>query len=172
MSLSYKICTANDLGDLIQISRETFTHAFEKHNDPEDFRDYMEKAFSEKSLSDQFDNPYSSFYFAYLEDNLVGYFKLNSHSAQTEKVDGNSLELERIYIQEAFQNKGLGHQLLNEIILIAKANKHDLLWLGVWKENKAAIRFYERFGFQKFGAHPYFVGKDKQTDWLMKLDLL
>ncbi|MBT8274188.1 MAG: GNAT family N-acetyltransferase [Bacteroidia bacterium] len=172
MALSHKICTNNDLDVLIQISRETFIHAFEKHNDPKDFQDYIKEAFSRESIAGQLNNPDSLFYFAYLDDELIGYFKLNSKAAQTESMDGDSIELERIYILESYQNKGLGNQLLNEIIKIAKANNHEVLWLGVWEKNTAAIRFYERHGFQKIGSHPYFVGQDKQTDWLMKLDLL
>jgi ribosomal protein S18 acetylase RimI-like enzyme len=44
------------------------------------------------------------------------------------------------------------------------------LWLGVWEHNRGAIRFYERHGFVKFGEHPYYVGNDCQTDWMMRLD--
>ncbi len=38
--------------------------------------------------------------------------------------------------------------------------------------NPDAIRLYERHHFKKFSKHPYYVGRDKQMDWLMKLDLV
>jgi ribosomal protein S18 acetylase RimI-like enzyme len=47
----------------------------------------------------------------------------------------------------------------------------DFVWLGVWEHNTAAIKFYQRHGFTKFGEHPYYVGNDKQMDWLMRIDL-
>ncbi|MEJ2584567.1 MAG: hypothetical protein P8Z38_05830 [Robiginitalea sp.] len=45
------------------------------------------------------------------------------------------------------------------------------LWLGVWEENKEAIRFYKRHGFVTFGKHPYYIGSDRQMDWMMQLVL-
>ena len=62
--------------------------------------------------------------------------------------------------------------MLFKIIDIVKAKQVSFLWLGVWQKNNAAIRFYERLGFTKFSTHPYFIGKDKQIDWLMKLNFI
>ena len=70
------------------------------------------------------------------------------------------------------QGKRLGQQLLQKAIQLAsKANK-QYIWLGVWEHNTDAIRFYQKHGFSKFGTHPYYVGKDKQTDWLLRFDLI
>ena len=70
-----------------------------------------------------------------------------------------------------FQGKQIGKAMLYKAIAIARSKKASFLWLGVWKKNKEAIKFYERYGFKKFMTHPYLIGKDKQTDWLMKLVL-
>ena len=110
----------------------------------------------------------SDFYFAYLKNELVGYFKLNKIAAQAEQFAEQSIELERIYVVEDFQNQGIGKLMLLKAIEFAQKYKPKFIWLGVWQENKNAVRFYEKLGFQKFGTHPYFIGKDKQTDWLMK----
>ena len=67
--------------------------------------------------------------------------------------------------------KGLVKAILDEIISLCRTKKVAFLWLGVWEANRAAIRFYERHGFKKFGEHPYFIGEDKQTDWLMKIEI-
>ena len=45
------------------------------------------------------------------------------------------------------------------------------MWLGVWEDNPKAIKFHQKLGFNKLGNHPYFIGKDEQTDWLMRLDI-
>lgn len=45
------------------------------------------------------------------------------------------------------------------------------VWLGVWEHNLRAINFYKKHGFSKFGEHLFLVGKDAQTDWLMKQSL-
>lgn len=172
MDLNFEICTMEDLGILTDISRATFVTAFEKHNKPEDFWTYINNSFSEETIIEQLLDINSSFYFVYLKNVLVGYFKINKNEAQTEQFAKNTVELERIYVIKPFQGQGIGKHILKKVISLAKKAKANFLWLGVWEKNKAAIKFYKRYGFKKFGTHPYFVGKDEQTDWLMKLNLV
>lgn len=171
MSLTYRQCTHSDLETLVKISKETFITAFEKDNDPQDFKNYIEKAFSYAQLQSELENPDVFFYFVFDGQQLVGYFKLNLGKAQTDVKDELSLEIERIYVKEAFQGKKFGSQMLDEIQKLTKAKNKAFIWLGVWEHNPSAIRFYQRHGFQKFGEHPYYIGNDKQTDWLLRLEL-
>ena len=171
MKLSFRVCNIEDLDELVQISRVTFVDAFEKENNPEDFSNYLVKAFSIEKIKSELLDTNIQFYFTYLNDSLVGYFKLNEGEAQTESFKEDTLELERIYVLQHFQGKQIGKAMLYKAIAIAKAKKASFLWLGVWEKNKEAIKFYERYGFKKFMTHPYLIGKDIQTDWLMKLIL-
>ncbi|MDO9037213.1 MAG: GNAT family N-acetyltransferase [Lutibacter sp.] len=172
MNLSFKKCTLKNLDELINISRITFINAFEKDNNQEDFNNYMNSALSKETIEVELLNPNSIFYFTYFNNALVGYFKLNENDAQTEQYNQNTIELERIYVLNQFQGQQIGKHMLSKTIEIAKAKKHSFLWLGVWEKNTAAIRFYERYGFVKFATHYYYIGNDKQTDWLMKLNLI
>jgi len=169
MVIIFRRCELKDLHVLIEIGKSTFISAFEKDNNPDDFEAYLISAFSEKQFKSELLNPNSAFYFAYLDDTLVGYFKLNEGEAQSEQFETSSIELERIYVLNAFQNQGIGKQLLNKSIAIAQLKEVSFLWLGVWEKNAAAIRFYERYNFVKFDKHAYYIGNDKQQDWLLKL---
>jgi len=171
MQLRFQKCQATDLELLVQVSKSTFSTAFEKANNADDFKTYIDQAFSRKTLSSELNNANTSFYFVFDNTNLVGYFKLNENDAQTDLKTTKSLELERIYILENFQGNGIGKWILEEVKKIAKSKQKKFLWLGVWEENVGAIRFYKKQGFSKFGTHPYYVGSDKQTDWLMRFDL-
>lgn len=171
MSINFHKCSIHNLKELQHISKETFIDAFEKQNNPHDFWEYVNHAFSEDALSKQLAQEGTAFYFAYSNNSLVGYFKINTGNAQSDVKDPNSLELERIYVQKTHQGKQFGARMLEEAVYIAKEMGLTYLWLGVWEHNTAAIRFYERFGFKKFGEHPYIIGNDVQTDWLMKLSL-
>ena len=53
-------------------------------------------------------------------------------------------------------NKGIGSQLLLEIINFAKENSFVVIDLHVRSDNLSAIRLYEKFGFKKIGMHPAF----------------
>ena len=61
--------------------------------------------------------------------------------------------------------------MLQQILVLAKSLGKEFIWLGVWEHNPKAIKFYQRNGFIKFDEHPYFIGTDKQTDWLLRLEL-
>ena len=53
-------------------------------------------------------------------------------------------------------NKGIGSQLLREIINFAKENSFEVIDLQVRSDNLSAIHLYKKFGFKKIGTHPVF----------------
>lgn len=171
MPLHLRECDTADLKTLVKISKETFAAAFEKDNNPEDFSTYIQEAFHPKKLKRELSDNNSLFHFVYNDENLVGYFKLNINVAQTDVHDPNALEIERIYVLGDHQGKKIGTWMLNQIIFLAKSLGKEFIWLGVWEHNPKAICFYQRHGFKKFDEHPYFIGSDKQTDWLLRLEL-
>ncbi|WP_371873239.1 GNAT family N-acetyltransferase [Lysinibacillus sp. Ag94] len=57
------------------------------------------------------------------------------------------LEIERIYIRNKYQGKGLGKHLINKAMEIAVAQNKKSIWLGVWEKNDNAIGFYKKMGF-------------------------
>ncbi len=171
MELTLHHCSIKDLDQLELISRKTFTDAFATQNNPEDFEYYLRTALTSETLANELDNFHTSFYFVKNSKETVGYFKINDAKAQTDIRDKSSYELERIYVLSDYQGYGIGEWMIDQVIHLAHEAKKDYIWLGVWEENIRAIRFYEKKGFSKFGKHPYYIGKDKQMDWLMKLDL-
>ena len=171
MELFLEKCRIDQLDDLIKISRATFSEAFAHLNDPADFESYLNEAFSRQTIEKELRNSNSFFYFAFNKTETVGYFKLNRADAQTDLQDKDSLEIERIYVVKKYQGRRIGGWMVGEIIKMALKERFKYLWLGVWEVNKDAIRFYQSNGFKKFGEHPYYIGNDKQTDWLMRLDI-
>ncbi len=172
MELRLEKCGLGRLDELVQLSKKTFVDAFENDNDPEDFKAYIEFAFDREKLKAELSSKDSYFFFAWVDNALAGYFKLNKNQNQTDIKLGESMELERIYVLEAFQGRKIGEWLLNNTKRIAFEEQKTFLWLGVWEKNTKAIAFYQRHGFVKFGTHPYYIGRDEQTDWLMRFDLI
>jgi ribosomal protein S18 acetylase RimI-like enzyme len=171
VDLDFRQCKGTDINQLLAISKSTFVNSFEKDNEADDFKAYISSAFNEEVLLTQLRNPDSFFYFVYLDRQVIGYMKLNQKQAQTELRAADAMELERIYVLEAFQGRGYGLRTLVKVQEIALSLQKRFVWLGVWEKNEKAIRFYQRHGFTKFGTHPYYIGTDEQTDWLMRYDL-
>jgi ribosomal protein S18 acetylase RimI-like enzyme len=161
----------SESGELLALSRKTFYDAFEHVNNPDDFKLYTEVAFRPEKILAEINDPNSAFYFALIDDEKVGYIKLNYSSAQTEFKDEDAVEVERIYVLANQQGKKIGNQLLDFAIDKAKKEGKHYIWLGVWEHNPAAQRFYERNGFKQFSTHEFWVGNDKQIDLLMKKEL-
>ena len=161
----------SDLPQLQKIGKTTFAETFTEHNTKEDLDKYLEESFSNEKLSSELNNPHSSFYFAEIEDNVVGYLKINFGASQTELKDNEALEIERIYVLQAFHGKKLGQALYEKAISIAKEMKVKYVWLGVWEQNNKAIQFYKKNGFVQFDTHIFKLGNDEQTDIMMKLKL-
>ena len=81
------------------------------------------------------------------------------------------MEIQRIYVSEAFHGKKIGQLLLDEALKIAEQNGADSIWLGVWEENHRALHFYNKNGFEVFDKHVFTLGNDIQTDLLMQVHI-
>lgn len=162
----------NDNQLLLDIGYSTFYDAFGPPvNSEENIQNYLQEKFTLKQINEELSNPNSDFYFAKIENKVVGYLKLNIDSAQTEHVEGNGLEIERIYVIKEYQGKKIGQYLLQKSLEIARQRSNDFIWLGVWDQNTAAIKFYERHNFIAFNKHQFMLGTDIQTDIMMKYEL-
>lgn len=61
-----------------------------------------------------------------------------------------------VSVRKDYWNKGIGKQLMSELIHFAKENNFDIVDLQVRSDNFRAIHIYENFGFKKMGTHPAF----------------
>ncbi|MGM0581367.1 MAG: GNAT family N-acetyltransferase [Bacteroidota bacterium] len=163
--------TYHDLIDLEKISKQTFLETYASGNTEADMLKYLNEEFATEKLKAELSNSNSEFYFAILEDQIIGYLKVNSGHSQTDLKDEMSLEIQRIYVLKAFQGMKIGKALYQKAVEIAKKKELDYLWLGVWEENPKAIKFYEKIGFEAFDKHVFQLGNDPQTDILMKQKL-
>jgi diamine N-acetyltransferase len=170
-NIKIKRVTLNDIDQLQQIGRQTFSETFSEGNTEENMKKYLEEGFSVEKLTTELQNRNSEFYFATVNGNVIGYLKLNFGASQTELKDDKALEIERIYVLKEFHGKKVGQLLYEQAMQIAKQTDADYVWLGVWEENPRAINFYKKNGFVEFDKHVFKLGDDEQTDIMMKLQL-
>lgn len=161
----------NDLASLQKIGRLTFLETFSTGNSDTNMARYLEESFATEKLTAEINHPESEFYFALFEDQIVGYLKINTGTAQTELQEKGAFEIERIYVAKAFHGKNAGQILFEKAEEIAIAKRSVYIWLGVWQGNERAIRFYQKQGFAAFGQHVFQLGADDQIDILMKKEL-
>ncbi len=163
--------TIKDILELQKIGRQTFFETYAAGNTEENMRQYLANDFAVEKLKSEIEDPDTSFYFADLAGETVAYLKLNYSAAQTELKDKNALEIERIYVLQAHQGKGIGQLLYEKANQVAQEAKVAYIWLGVWEENPKAMQFYQKNGFRTFDKHIFKLGDDLQTDYMMKKSL-
>ena len=161
----------NEIEQLQIIGKETFFETFAEGNSEENMKKYLEESFTNELLKTELTNPNSEFYFARMDNNVIGYLKINFGNAQTELKNNKTIEIERIYVLKEFHGKNAGQVLFEKAFEIAKQLNADYLWLGVWEENPRAINFYKKNGFVEFDKHVFKLGDDEQTDIMMKLQI-
>jgi diamine N-acetyltransferase len=157
-----------DIETLRSLAITTFTEAFAVSNTAEDMANYLSDNFNAQKIAAELANPDSQFFIAWENDVPVGYLKVNTGKAQTELGEETGLEIERIYVTQAYHGKQVGQLLCDKALELSALWNKSYVWLGVWEENPRAIRFYEKNGFVAFDTHIFKMGDDAQTDILMK----
>lgn len=170
-SIDIQEVTLDNIDQLQNIGRQTFYETFSAGNSEENMAKYLEEGFSIEKLTAELSDNNAEFYFATLNDNVIGYLKLNFGQSQTELKDDKALEIERIYVLKDFHGKNVGQLLYDKALQIARQKCADYVWLGVWEKNPRAINFYKKNGFAEFDKHVFKLGNDEQTDIMMKLKL-
>ncbi len=158
-----------DAKQILNIAKKTFAETFLEHNTPENLTAYIETSLTLQTVQNQIDNTHSLFYLAEINNEIIGYLKLNFAEAQTELQVQSTIEIERIYVLKSHHGLKIGQALMNKAIDIANEFKMSFIWLGVWENNKKGIDFYNKNGFKVFDKHVFMIGNDAQNDFLMKL---
>ncbi len=178
-----------DVYDLSALARRTFYDTFAHCTDPDDMREYLASAYDPELLASEISHPCTELYLARFvgagvgatkadkqgatteKGVAAGYIKVNWADAQTEPEPNDHVELQRIYVDEPHKGTGLAQKLYDLCLDRARERHAQILWLGVWEDNKRARRFYEKQGFVVTGEHHFQVGTDDQIDLVMKLTL-
>ena len=76
--------TDTDLTNLQKIGKLTFSETFSSDNSEQDLRSYLENAFSTEKVKGELSDETAEFYFAELNNKIIGYLKVNFGDSQTE----------------------------------------------------------------------------------------
>ena len=167
-TLTIRIAGKNEAELIADISRQAFYETFAAENTREDMDIFMTKQFSKQKLIEEVGTSGNIFLLAYDGDEVAGYVRLKEIE-QIKDVDKTpSIEIARLYAMTKKIGTGVGSFLMQQSFDMAKKMNRRKIWLGVWEKNLRAIRFYEKWGFEKFGEQDFILGNDIQLDWLMK----
>jgi len=163
-------CAEKHVALLAELGATTFEEAFSPYHPASDLQQYIQETYHQDKIRYNLKKPEVHYTVAYLDYEDAGYVKLIK-DIKVEGLSGRVLEIEKIYVREAFKGKKVGASLMQYVINEALRLGYAWLYLGVWQENKRAIEFYEQFGFRHFATRQFQLGKTLCDDYIMVKDL-
>jgi diamine N-acetyltransferase len=82
-----------------------------------------------------------------------------------------ALELRRLYVVKEWHGRGVAAELMQWCLGEARAAGAAWLYLGVWRHNARAQRFYARYGLRKVGEYLFRVGTHLDEEDILRVDL-
>lgn len=171
MTTEIRRAQETDLATLKQLSITTFADTYGAYNTVEDLENYYQATYNNTRLTAELAATTTRYYLVYQDEQLAGYTKLNIDESQSEAKGPAYLEVERIYVLPAFKRLGIGRDLIEFAQNRARELGKTRIWLGVWDQNEAAQRFYNRMAFRKTGEHVFKLGTDEQRDFILEKKL-
>jgi ribosomal protein S18 acetylase RimI-like enzyme len=162
-----RVATPTDAAKLAAISLKTFVDTFAPHNTAADMESYTSAAFGEAKQRSEIETEGVVTLLGEENGDAIAYAQIRS----TPDAPHGDVELARFYVDQPHHGRGIAPMLMDAVESHARALGGTRLWLGVWEHNLRAIAFYRKRGFAQCGAHPFILGTDVQTDWLMNRPL-
>ncbi|MBX7172663.1 MAG: GNAT family N-acetyltransferase [Pyrinomonadaceae bacterium] len=159
---------------ITELGRETFHDAFVNHPlmPAEDLKVYLDETFTISRVSAELAEPNAIFLLAEIDDEAVGYAKLERNNETTMVTAQNPIKLKRLYAKQKFIGFGIGARLMESCLAEAEKLDHDKIWLTVWENNLHAQNFYQKWKFEICGTINFQLGKSLLTDFLMQREIL
>jgi diamine N-acetyltransferase len=101
---------------------------------------------------------------------LLGYVQFGDVGIPDVQVQPGDRGLQRLYVESAFQGRGLGRRLMDAALRHPRLADAGRIFLQVWDRNERAVRLYESFGFRRVRTTTFTVGAEEMEDLVMLLD--
>lgn len=165
--------TPEDAAPLAQLGRDSFVAAFGHLYPPEDLNAFLQQAYSLAAVTEEIADPAITHRLAVAADGaLAGYAKIRQPSPYAEHSDAaRPLSLGQLYCDPARTGAGIGAMLMDWTLAEARARGCDAVQLSVWSENLGAQRFYARYGFARIADIHFWVGNQRDDEFLFELRL-
>ncbi|MEO9804214.1 MAG: GNAT family N-acetyltransferase [Reichenbachiella sp.] len=113
-------------------------------------KSYLEKTYSPGQLEKELNEPNTLYCFVQYQSETIGIIRLLENEPVANFRNKKAAKLQRIYLSDAAQGKGVGKALMTWMQDRARHSGCSILWLEVMDTQQKAIGFYEGLGFQAF----------------------
>lgn len=170
--LILRAATEADIPALSDLGCDSFVVKFGDMYRPEDLAAFLEETHSHGVLASELTHPERRYRLAEIDGQLAGYCKLAipSSLAAHDKAR-RPIEIKQLYAAPGLTGKGIGAALMDWAMAEARAYQADAIQLSVWSGNTDAQRFYARYGFAEAADIEFWVGEQRDEEFLFALRL-
>jgi GNAT superfamily N-acetyltransferase len=164
VKVSVRPATPADAGLLAQLGEQTFRETFQALYEPADFEAFVAETYGEQLQRAELADVGRPALVLEVGGTPAGFAQLRLDHREPCVPGARPAELQRIYLLKAWQGGGRGAALMAAAERLARAQGADVLWLGVWERNVAALGFYAHTGFREVGEHGFRIGSRVDRD--------
>jgi len=164
---------AADAPALAALGRESFSAAFAHLYAPEDLAAFLDEVHDEAAVARRIASPNRVYRLATSADGtLAGYCHLVLRdSFEPASTALRPITLSQLYCAGSATGSGLGTALMDWALAKARTWGADEMRLSVWAGNHGAQRFYVRYGFVHVADIGFWVGQQRDDEFLYTLKL-
>ncbi|MFP4519243.1 MAG: N-acetyltransferase family protein [Oceanicaulis sp.] len=166
MTISVRLAKPEDAASLALVGAATFLESYAGVIDGAGLVRHCQEKQTEAVYAAAVADPAQRIWLAELDGAPVGYLHLTAPDLPV-PVSAGDLEIKRIYVLSRMHGTGLGRGLLECAEDHARGAGAKSLLLGVYKENRKALGFYGRVGFETVGEREFDVGGVIYQDWVL-----
>lgn len=166
--------TPADAPALSELARDSFVAAFGHLYQPHDLEAFLAEHRSAEKYCTQLADPATRVQLAEHEGKLAAYCLIafdHHYQERPEPRPERPVFLSQLYCAGHATGLGLGAALMDWAITEARANGADAMQLSVFSENYGAQRFYRRYGFEHVADIDFWVGQNRDHEFLYELPL-
>ena len=138
--MEYKKVTIDDIPVISKLAKEIWPKAYGSIICNEQLDYMLNLIYSPDALKNQIENLHHQFIIAVENETPIGY-------ASYSLLENDTYKLHKLYILQDFQCKGVGKNIINNIISLIDSKKPITLRLNVNRYNPSVV-FYKKIGFE------------------------
>lgn len=173
-TITLRPAVATDAEPLAQLAHQAFVDAFAHFYRPEDLKQFLDAWKTPAVYVAAIADPDTAIQLAEVDGQLAAYtlikrgYVMDDHPHPRPQ---RPVFLSQLYCAGNMTGHGLGRLLMDWVLQQAREWQADSLSLSVYSENPGAQRFYLRYGFAKVADTEFWVGSQRDEEYLYELRL-
>jgi ribosomal protein S18 acetylase RimI-like enzyme len=137
-----------DVSVLSELGVETFVSSHRESAPVHEINKYLRAKYNETAIRKELSNSDNIYHIIKYDNKVAGFSKMELDVKHPAVIAEHTSKMDQIYLLNSFHGLQLGAKLLQFNIEYSKSCEQKGMWLIVWRGNKQAITFYEKFGFE------------------------